>query len=36
VSDVLGGAMIGIGAALIVSTLYPTGNRLDRWLTSFF
>jgi len=32
-SDVLGGAMIGIGVALIVSTLYPTGNRFDRWLT---
>ena len=34
VSDVLGGAVIGIGVALIVSTLYPAGNKLDRWLTS--
>ena len=34
VSDIFGGAMIGIGVALVVSTLYPSGNRFDRWLTS--
>ena len=34
-SDVLGGAIIGIGVAVVVSTLYPKGSRVDKWLTNF-
>jgi undecaprenyl-diphosphatase len=35
-SDVLGGAVIGIGVAVVVTTLYPKGSRVDRWLTNLF
>ncbi|WP_256752895.1 phosphatase PAP2 family protein [Mesorhizobium sp. Mes31] len=32
-SDVLGGALIGIIAAIIVRAAYPEGTRIDRWVT---
>ncbi len=35
-SDVLGGGVIGIGVAIVVTTLYPKGSRIDRWLTGLF
>lgn len=35
-SDVLGGGVIGIGVAVVVSTVYPKGSRVDRWLTNLF
>ena len=35
-SDVLGGALIGAGVAVLVNTFYPKGTNLDRWLTSLF
>jgi undecaprenyl-diphosphatase len=34
ISDVLGGAIIGISAALIVKALYRNGTRFDRVVTS--
>jgi undecaprenyl-diphosphatase len=33
VSDVLGGALTGIAAALLVRVLYREGTRLDRLVT---
>jgi undecaprenyl-diphosphatase len=36
VTDVLGGMATGIVAALVVRALYPTGSRLDRWMTGLF
>lgn len=35
-SDVLGGGVVGVGIALVVSALYPRGSRVDRWLTNIF
>ena len=36
VTDVLGGMATGVVAALVVRALYPTGSRLDRWVTGLF
>lgn len=36
VTDVLGGMATGVIAALVVRALYPTGSRLDRWVTGLF
>ncbi len=35
-SDILGGAAFGTGVAVVVSTLYQKGSRLDKWLYSLF
>ena len=36
VSDVAGGALIGVGVAFVVSGLYPEGTRWDERLKRFF
>jgi undecaprenyl-diphosphatase len=33
-SDILGGAAVALGAALIVNRLYRPNTKLDRWVTS--
>ena len=35
VSDVAGGALTALVAALLAGGFYPVGNRLDHWLTRF-
>jgi len=32
-TDVLGGAITGAGAAILVRAFYREGSRLDRWVT---
>ena len=36
ITDVLGGAVTGIGVAVVMPWLYPEGTRVDRWLTNLF